>query len=57
MVTEGDIVLDVVATAKAKDAQMIVMGTKGLTGLDHVLVGSVTERVVRQADIPVLTVK
>jgi len=36
---------------------MIVMGTQGRTGLDRVLVGSVTERIVRWADIPVVTVR
>ncbi|APW99828.1 universal stress protein UspA [Halobiforma lacisalsi AJ5] len=35
----------------------IVMGTQGRTGLDRVLVGSVTERIVRMADIPVVTVR
>ena len=36
---------------------MIVMGTRGLSGLDHVLLGSVTERVIRKAKVPVLAVK
>jgi nucleotide-binding universal stress UspA family protein len=35
---------------------LIVMGTHGRTGLAHVLVGSVAERVVREAACPVLTV-
>jgi nucleotide-binding universal stress UspA family protein len=34
----------------------IVMGTHGRSGLDRVLLGSVTERVVRHADVPVLVV-
>jgi nucleotide-binding universal stress UspA family protein len=37
-------------------ADLIAMGTKGLTGLKHVLLGSVAERVVRLAPCPVLTV-
>jgi nucleotide-binding universal stress UspA family protein len=36
---------------------LVVMGTHGRTGLDHYLVGSVTERVVRNAPVPVLTVR
>ena len=36
---------------------LIVMGTRGQTGLKHVLLGSVAERIVRLADCPVLTVK
>jgi len=33
------------------------MGTRGLSGLKHVLLGSVAERVVRTAPCPVMTVK
>ncbi len=36
---------------------LIVMGTHGRTGLEHVIVGSTAERVVRRAKIPVLTVR
>jgi nucleotide-binding universal stress UspA family protein len=36
---------------------LIVMGTRGLTGLKHVLLGSVVERTIRIAHCPVLTVK
>jgi nucleotide-binding universal stress UspA family protein len=36
---------------------MVVMGTHGRQGLDRYLLGSVTERVVRTADVPVLTVR
>ncbi|GGN18885.1 universal stress protein [Halarchaeum nitratireducens] len=39
------------------DADAIVMGTTGRSGLDRVLLGSVTERTVRSADVPVLTVR
>lgn len=38
-------------------ADLIVMGTRGLTGLEHLLLGSTTERVIRLANCPVLTVK
>ena len=37
------------------DIDLISMGTHGRTGLDRLLVGSVTERVVRTSDVPVLT--
>src|SRR5262249_42407548 len=36
---------------------LIVIGTPGRTGLDHLLIGSVAERVVRRAPCPVLTVR
>ncbi|SDQ53113.1 universal stress protein [Natronobacterium texcoconense] len=35
----------------------IVMGTQGRTGIDRVLVGSVTERIVRMAEVPIVTVR
>ena len=56
-----------IATAPAADAiasaaathgiDLIVMGTRGLTGLKHVLLGSVAERTIRTAPCPVLTIK
>ena len=49
--------LEIVKLARAEDADMIVMGTHGRTGLAHVLIGSVAEKVVRMAPCPVLTVK
>lgn len=44
---------------KADDirADLIIMGTHGRTGLEHVIVGSTAERVVRRSHIPVLTVR
>ena len=47
----------VVAYAESLSADLIVMGTRGRTGLKHVVLGSVAERVVRTAPCPVLTVK
>ena len=44
-------------TARDLDADLIVMGTHGRRGLSHVLLGSVAERVVRSAPVPVLTVR
>jgi nucleotide-binding universal stress UspA family protein len=46
----------IIAVAEEVGAELIVMGTHGRTGLAHLLVGSVAERVVRASPIPVLTV-
>ena len=43
--------------AKKHEAGMIVMGSKGATGLKHLLVGSIAEQVVHLAPIPVTIVK
>jgi nucleotide-binding universal stress UspA family protein len=47
----------IAAAAKRTNADLIVMGSRGLTGLKHVLLGSVAERTVRTAPCPVLTTK
>jgi len=47
----------IVETAKQVRADLIVMGTRGLSGLKHVLLGSVAERTVRSAPCPVMTVR
>lgn len=41
----------------AADVDVVVMGTHGRTGLDHYLIGSVAERVVRRSPMPVMTVR
>ncbi len=47
----------IVAAALERDADLIVMGTRGHTGLKHALLGSVAERTIRTAPCSVLTVK
>jgi nucleotide-binding universal stress UspA family protein len=48
---------EILAAAKQIGADLIVVGTHGRRGLDHVLMGSVAEKVVRMARVPVLTVR
>lgn len=47
----------ILSYADEKDVDLIVMGTHGKTGLDRLLLGSVTEKVVRASERPVLTVR
>lgn len=54
---EGTPFLEILKTAGEIPADLIVLGTHGRTGLAHVLMGSVAERVVRKALCPVFTVK
>jgi nucleotide-binding universal stress UspA family protein len=48
---------EIIETAKTQQVDLIVMGTHGRTGLQHVLLGSVAEKVVRLAPCPVLVVR
>ena len=47
----------ILETGTKVNADLIVMGTHGRTGMEHVIVGSTAERVVRRSKIPVLTVR
>lgn len=47
---------EIARLAQELDCQMIVMGTHGRTGVTHMLLGSVAERVVRTSPMPVLVV-
>ncbi len=49
--------VEIIKTAREKDIDLIVIGTHGRTGLAHMLIGSVAEKVVRKAPCPVLSVK
>jgi nucleotide-binding universal stress UspA family protein len=57
IVVRGVPFVEIIRTAKEKDADMIVIGTHGRTGIDHMLFGSTAEKVVRKAPCPVLTVR
>lgn len=52
----GDPFHQILEAQQETNAELIVMGTRGLTGLEHALLGSVSERVVRRSPVPVLTV-
>jgi nucleotide-binding universal stress UspA family protein len=54
---QGDVVTEILRVAQEVNADLIVMGTHGRTGLGRLLMGSVAELVVRKAACPVLTVK
>lgn len=47
---------DILDYASERDVDAIVLGTHGRTGVKRALLGSVTENVVRHAEVPVLTV-
>lgn len=48
---------EIVTVAEAEPVDLVVVGTQGRTGLDHLVVGSVAEEVVRSSPVPVVTVR
>lgn len=57
VIGHGDAGREIIRIAEDERADWIVMATTGLTGLKHILFGSVAEKVVRLAACPVLTVR
>ncbi|MFV0445778.1 MAG: universal stress protein [Planctomycetaceae bacterium] len=49
--------LEIIRYARQADIDLIVIGTHGRSGLVHMLMGSVAEKIVRKAPCPVLTVR
>jgi nucleotide-binding universal stress UspA family protein len=56
VVDQGIAADSILALAEAQEVDLIVMGTHGRRGFDRLMVGSVTERVLRKASCPVLAV-
>jgi nucleotide-binding universal stress UspA family protein len=56
-VRKGSSSLEIISFAQENEIDLIIMGTHGWSGLDHVLMGSTAEVVVRRAPCPVLTVR
>jgi len=54
---EGEVATEILSAASDLGARMIVMATHGRGGIAHALLGSVTERVLRRAAVPVVTVR
>lgn len=57
LILPGTAYQEIIRAAEQHNAGLIVLGTNGRTGLDHVLFGSTAEKVVRLSPLPVLTVR
>ncbi len=53
----GEPAAEIVSFAQGRGVDLLVLGTHGRTGLEHALMGSIAERVVRRAHCPVLTIR
>jgi nucleotide-binding universal stress UspA family protein len=49
--------VEITRAARDLNADLVIIGTHGRTGLAHLLLGSVAERVVRTSEVPVLTIR
>lgn len=56
MVAEGDPSTEILRRSQESDADLLILGTKGKSGLDRILLGSVAEKVIRNSRVPVLLV-
>jgi nucleotide-binding universal stress UspA family protein len=52
----GDPAEEIINYAQAEGIDLIIIGTHGRKGLEHIIFGSVAERVVKKSQVPVLTV-
>ncbi len=56
VVAEGDPSEELLTRSKESDADLLILGAKGRSGLDRILLGSVAEKVARHSRVPVLLV-
>jgi universal stress protein A len=56
-VKQGVTFVEIIDYVKDQAMDLVVMGTHGRSGVEHILIGSVAEKVVRKAPCPVLTIR
>lgn len=57
IVVDGDPFSKIESLTAKKEIDLVIMGTNGRTGLEHFLIGSVAEKVIRSLDCPVMTIR
>jgi nucleotide-binding universal stress UspA family protein len=57
LLREGEILREILDVEKKKDIGTVVVGTHGRTGLAHLLLGSVAEKVIRSVHCPVYVIR
>lgn len=57
LASSGDIATELLRVVAEAGANVIVVGTHGRTGLSHLLLGSVAEKIIRGATVPVITIR
>ena len=57
VIRQGEPFLEIIRFSKDQDVDLIVIGTHGRSGFEHIVFGSTAEKVVRKAPCPVLSVR
>ena len=57
VIKTGVTFVEIIGYIKEEGIDLVVMGTHGRSGIEHILIGSVAEKVVRKAPCPVMTVR
>jgi len=57
VILKGNPFLEIIRYAHEQDVDLIIIGTHGRSGVEHIIFGSTAEKVVRKAPCPVLSVK
>ena len=52
----GDAAMEILKTIETEDIDLVVMGTHGRKGLEHIIMGSVARNVVKKSPVPVMTI-
>jgi len=53
----GVVFVEIIDYIKAENIDLVVIGTHGRSGIEHILIGSVAEKIVRKSPCPVLTIR
>jgi nucleotide-binding universal stress UspA family protein len=56
-VVSGDPITEILKTIESEDIDLVIMGTHGRSGLEHMFMGSVAENVVKKSSVPVMTIR
>ncbi len=56
-VRTGVTFMEIIDYIKTENIDLVVMGTHGRSGIEHILIGSVAEKIVRKAPCPVMTIR
>jgi nucleotide-binding universal stress UspA family protein len=57
VIKTGVVFIEIIDYIKAENIDLVVIGTHGRSGIEHILIGSVAEKIVRKSPCPVLTIR